>query len=193
MSDECPTCRGYRNGPRTRRSENTSSLPTGKSRGSVGQDVSENPGGVRRRRSAANAEPRELRPGGVWIDSTVRCMTVPSVVCPDPGSVFQHQPGSTCIQAGAGMVPWVAGSVNLERMFVSRELVSRRIRVRRAPIVEDAEASPIRRARGWCPVTSPFFGRMNFTAISTTAAVSRIMKEGRSKREHSAAGRHRHS
>ncbi|TCN52691.1 hypothetical protein EV641_10748 [Rhodococcus sp. SMB37] len=39
-------------------------------------------------------------------------MTVQSVVCPDPGSVLAHLPGSTCIQAGGGMISRGAIGVN---------------------------------------------------------------------------------
>lgn len=49
---------------------------------------------------------------GVWIDSTLRCMTALSVVCPDPGAVLQHLPGSTCFQANGGMVARPARTVN---------------------------------------------------------------------------------
>jgi len=57
MSDECPTRRGYRNGPRARRNETPRAPRPDGSRGSEDQDVSEDPGEVRRRGSVSKTEP----------------------------------------------------------------------------------------------------------------------------------------
>ncbi len=94
------------------------------------------------RRCAINATERARGCGytplpGVWIDSTLRCMTVSSVVCPDPGAVLQHLPGSTCFQANGGMVARPAPTVNSNvrsdlstRAAKSEEFPARRARPR---------------------------------------------------------------
>ena len=107
-----PTCLGYRNGPRTHRgSRNDSSPPTMVVEGPNSQSVREEPGGqVKERPTTVDCWCTPLR--GVWIDSTLRCMTASSVLCPDPGVVFPHLPGSTCIQAGGGMIARVDSKVN---------------------------------------------------------------------------------
>jgi len=120
VATNCSARRGDRTGPRTRRSrKHLEPLDRTGREAAQGQDVSRNPGGVRRRGSAGTAEPGGAPPGGVWIDSTVRCMTVPFCRVPRPRSVLVAPSGVDLFSGRCRDRPTCGNGRQLEHVCVS--------------------------------------------------------------------------